>query len=677
MDIIERQRNAAAAFGSHPLLVSPDGQVISLAEGYIPLLANFTFEDKAAKGLRKRCPGDKPEPPVYFSVVELVRDNKILLLSGPCGSGKTSFAKHLCFSLATTGSIRPHSVARNESGTTYDEYWEPEHILPCYFIIDSPESLKTLIDKFLPTVVRSLLAKGQATSPSVLIVLDKVETAGTEGPSLFAALVAFAKGFENIKVVLLGETSGVKHWILPSDVTRHDLLSLLEIQRRQAVSILTRVALSKVEIGIGAAGATPAYFALALEAKQRGDVAEELLEAWLAVVAPEKDASSRISAQACDHFSDKSLSVEDVIMSPMLFFSRAIQQLLAARHLVNLPLTAATTLFHRNPSESEPVLRSVLTRLRNTGKSVDLVEALIQGSGIPSQLGALLVSDFIADSSKVRAEILSQMLAIIEQGSLPVMQREKAGRVLSRLGDTRDLTALTNIPAGDFILGLSLESFRIGLFPVVNRDFSMFIKETGRDWQSPDGFTLEKQNAPATDLTWYDAVAYCEWLTSRWHLGGKLSPNEHVRLPTEPEWERASRGDQILTKDSEVIYPWGTEWQDDAANFEESGLNATCSVGLFPKGRTTHGCYDMAGQVWEWCTTLWGDNMTTPSFQYPWRNDGRENMDAPGSIRRVLRGGCFSSGRLKVCCTYRGSLEPAGFWRGNGFRIVVAKVPSE
>jgi iron(II)-dependent oxidoreductase len=65
--------------------------------------------------------------------------------------------------------------------------------------------------------------------------------------------------------------------------------------------------------------------------------------------------------------------------------------------------------------------------------------------------------------------------------------------------------------------------------------------------------------------------------------------------------------------------------------------------------------------------------MATPHFAYPYLDDGREALDAGPSIRRVLRGGCFSSGKLKACCTYRGSLEPDGFWRGNGFRIVVAK----
>jgi len=80
----------------------------------------------------------------------------------------------------------------------------------------------------------------------------------------------------------------------------------------------------------------------------------------------------------------------------------------------------------------------------------------------------------------------------------------------------------------------------------------------------------------------------------------------------------------------------------------------------------------MAGQVWEWCTTNWGEDMATSSFRYPYADDGREDPDAAPIIRRVLRGGCFSSGAEKANCTYRGSLEPAGSWRGNGFRVVVS-----
>lgn len=100
-DTIGHLRTAAVAFGDEPLLGTSEGQVINLANGYIPLLANFTLEDKAAKGLRKRKAGDKVEPAVCFPLIELVIDHKLLLLTGPSGSGKSTFAKHLAFRLAT------------------------------------------------------------------------------------------------------------------------------------------------------------------------------------------------------------------------------------------------------------------------------------------------------------------------------------------------------------------------------------------------------------------------------------------------------------------------------------------------------------------------------------------------------------------------------------------------
>ncbi|GKT40236.1 uncharacterized protein ColSpa_00417 [Colletotrichum spaethianum] len=65
------QQAAGERFGSEVLLTLPNGTTIDLATGYIPLLARFTFEDKAAKGLRKRKAGEKPEPPIYYSALEL------------------------------------------------------------------------------------------------------------------------------------------------------------------------------------------------------------------------------------------------------------------------------------------------------------------------------------------------------------------------------------------------------------------------------------------------------------------------------------------------------------------------------------------------------------------------------------------------------------------------------
>lgn len=685
MNILTNHKSTAQLFGTSPLLTSPTNEIITLSKGYIPQLVNFTTEDKAAKGLRKRNAEDKPEPPVYFSALEVVRDNKVVLLSGLSGSGKTTFAKHLALSLASGSSIEAQPLFRNEEGAVLHEEWEDASFWPCYLTVDGPESLKSFIKNDFTEIAASFKNGGDAQKPNLLIILDTIEKASDQGPIILTEILALVKERENIKLLLLGNTNTVKNWVL-SDVVRHDLLPLLQVQRRQAVSKYTNIPPSEVEIGIGTAAAHPVYFALALASKNGGQTAEKVLDAWLDVVSPEKEASDKLAVQAYDHLSQNSQLIQAA--RPMLYSCGAVQQLLAARYLVNFEPNKAITLFHQNPRDSESTLRSLLVRLGSTGKFDDLIQGLIRGSGTNAQLGALLVSDFIPPSSQLARQISNQMLAIIEGATLPALERDKAGRILSRLGDTRDLTALANVPGGNFILGsedhpnsqpvetISLKGFRIGMYPVVNRDFAMFVEETGRKWQSPDGFDPEKQNAPATDLSWHDAVAYCAWLTGRWQSSGKIGHEEHVRLPTEPEWERAARGDQKHDDihSDKAIYPWGIEWEDDAANYEESGFNARCTVGLFPRGRSPYGCYDMAGQIWEWCTTRWGDDMTTPSFKYPWRNDGRENLKAAESIRRVLRGGCFSSGRLKISCTYRGSLEPAGFWRGNGFRIVVAPI---
>lgn len=110
------------------------------------------------------------------------------------------------------------------------------------------------------------------------------------------------------------------------------MLPLLEIQRRQIASALTSISPAEVIIGTGAAAATPAYFALALEARHRGDQAEELLDAWLALVAPDKDASDEITAQAYEHLQkDGALQTKRNRSLKPVGGSSAVQHLLAAR----------------------------------------------------------------------------------------------------------------------------------------------------------------------------------------------------------------------------------------------------------------------------------------------------------------------------------------------------------
>lgn len=693
-DLLNAEPHDVASFGSEPLLTLPSGHFMDLASGYIPLLTRFTFEDKAAKGLRKRKAGQKPEPPIHFSALELVRDNQILLLTGPSGSGKTSFAKHLCFQLTSKGFGTGRPLVRNELGDVRQESWDAGKILPHYYVVSSAESLKSLVEATLPSILEAVMTKESSEQDGTLIVLDGVEKAGYEALGILATLSAQVQRSENTRLLILGKASICRHWVLPSDIVRHELLPLLVAQRRITVSELLGADNTSAQVGTAGAAGNPALFALALQAQHPGDNAEDLLDAWLSVPRRQDASAEVLSEKAYRQFSDgvsSSPPATSLSCSPSSGASPscdAVRHLLAARHLYGLQNDVAVQLFRQDPLTSEPVIRSLLSRLSLSGKSEPLVDELLNEPSSGAQRAALIVADFAKASKRLTDKIKNLVQNIVKQGNLTASEREKAGRILTRLGDPRDLKALANVPVGNFTMGstshpnsqpldtITVSSFRIGLYPVVNKDYLAFTQDTAREWLSPDGAEPERQNAPATDLTWHDARAYCAWLTTQWRSNGTISPEEQVRLPTEPEWERAARGDQNGTDIDGLVYPWGTTWQDDAANSEESGFNSTCAVGLFPKGRSPYGCYDMAGHVWEWCTTLWGEDMATPSFSYPWRGDGREASDAPEQVRRVLRGGCFSSPKIKANCTYRGSLEPSGFWRGNGFRIVVGRPES-
>jgi len=667
----------ARAFASSPLLALPDGTVADLSTGYIPLLVNFTFEDKAAKGLRRLKEQAAPEPAVYFSALEIVRDNPVVILAGETGSGKTSFARHLASALAGGDApVAAGPLARNDLGAVHAEEWTLADVVPFYLAVGPGVSLAEMIAATLPSFDA---AKGLAGEATPLVILDGIEKAGAAGRELLADALTLRERYPNTRLLVLGDASVVKSWPLPVDGVRHDLLPLTKTQRRDAAKRLVDLDLEQSGIALGDAGANPAQFVMAMASGDAGDSAEAITDRWLARIAGDDKTALFLSGLAFD-------ALRGEIDDETLFPVTRIRQLLAARHLMSQPADAAVAPFRAAPDLWSPVLGSLARRLASTDAADALVEALLSGEGVDVRRGALLAANLLDQPGPLRERIKAHLLSIVVEGALSAPQREQAARVLSRWGDPRDLQALAEVPAGTVTFGSDthpnsappapvwVEACRIGLYPVTNEAYGAFIRETSRLWRSPDGFAEDRRNAPATDLTWRDARAYCDWLTERWRAEGRIGADESVRLPTEPQWERASRGDQPDHGATTIVYPWGAEWRDDAANSEEAGFNNTCAVGLFPKGRSPYGCYDMAGQVWEWGTTLWGDDMATPHFKYPYADDGREALDAGPSIRRVLRGGCFSSGKQKACCTYRGSLEPDGFWRGNGFRIVVAKV---
>jgi formylglycine-generating enzyme required for sulfatase activity len=193
-----------------------------------------------------------------------------------------------------------------------------------------------------------------------------------------------------------------------------------------------------------------------------------------------------------------------------------------------------------------------------------------------------------------------------------------------------------------------------------------------RDGQPPPHLL----NAPVVLVTWYDAQAYCSWLTEQLRAWegtpeplARLLREEgwQVRLPSEAEWEKGARGTDGR------LFPWGDEPDPNRANYEDTGIGSTSAVGCFPGGVSRYGMEDMSGNVWEWTQSLWGENWGKPDFKYPYRvDDGREDLEVGDNVRRVLRGGAFNSNERFVRCAFRRRLSPLNWYRLFGFRVVVA-----
>jgi formylglycine-generating enzyme required for sulfatase activity len=212
------------------------------------------------------------------------------------------------------------------------------------------------------------------------------------------------------------------------------------------------------------------------------------------------------------------------------------------------------------------------------------------------------------------------------------------------------------VPAGEFIMGMDereiyqiflldnrenpifateapihrvyLDSYYIDRYPVTNYQYRRFIENTGHrepmlinhpDWGKP--------MQPVVFIGWEDARAYAHW-------AGKA-------IPTEAQWEKAGRGTDGRW------WAWGQEFLPNCCNSREYNLQLTSEIGIFDRGVSPYGCYDMCGNVWEMCEGEW------------------LNESLP------MRGGCFLGSATFVRVTCRWTPEdPANGAHWLGFRCV-------
>ncbi len=194
-----------------------------------------------------------------------------------------------------------------------------------------------------------------------------------------------------------------------------------------------------------------------------------------------------------------------------------------------------------------------------------------------------------------------------------IAQEKRAEKALSQSFEKESHQGpdgMVRIPQGPFSYGdektkISIaHDYYMDMYPVTNAAYATFIEAGGYEKEShwsQEGWRWRKEenvkqpeywnknkwnraNHPVVGVSYYEAEAYAKW-------AGK-------RLPTEQEWEKAARG----TDGRE--YPWGHEFDEKFCNsLSGREKEGTMPVDAYPQGQSPYGCYDMAGNVWEWCAS--------------------------------------------------------------------------
>jgi formylglycine-generating enzyme required for sulfatase activity len=237
------------------------------------------------------------------------------------------------------------------------------------------------------------------------------------------------------------------------------------------------------------------------------------------------------------------------------------------------------------------------------------------------------------------------------------------------------------VPGGQFTRGsrfhlrespariITLPEFEIAHVQVTVNQYSAFVEsgsigeerwwdETGWNWLhgkedgwgrddrfTPDAWQVQKKRPhhPVTGVTWYEARAYCAWLSNQ--------KSQTIRLPTEDEWEYAARGEDGRP------FPWGETFDSSLANTLESGNQDTVEAGSFEGDISPFEVHDMGGNVQEWTAS---EYIPLPGEVYP------------SEVLYVARGGSFNDGAFGARVSYRRAYPPGFFYPFLGFRVVVA-----
>ena len=467
---------------------------------------------------------------------------------------------------------------------------------------------------------------------------------------------------------------------------------------------------------------------------------------------------------------------KDLKRRELLFYHQLIQEYFAARILAQEPDESRVSVPWR-AAEATPSLENELARLEvsdplpnlpATGWEETTLLAAAMARDQEQFIASLIAANLplaarcaaapeVTISTHLLETLQASIIARLEDPQADLRARIAAAEALGELGDPRFerhqgpfglylLPPLAPVPGGTYNIGdddgrfddekparpVPLKGFEMGLFPVTNAEYALFINAGGYDesdwWEtdaalawlhgesSSDGqkavtYDLKEQlqtisdeslrsldtltseqieyylwlkhaaadeldtqlakwypqgeiydqpefwrdsrfhhpAQPVVGLTWFEARAYCAWLSAQ--------TGDRYTLPSEAEWEAAAR-----SKDGRE-YAYGQIFDAARCNTFETHMRRTTPVSVFPGGRTPDtGIYDLSGNIWEWTSSIYKP--------YPYIPGDDREMPEDAEARRVLRGGSWGSSQYSARAAARDGAHPS--YRGNslGFRVV-------
>jgi formylglycine-generating enzyme required for sulfatase activity len=205
-----------------------------------------------------------------------------------------------------------------------------------------------------------------------------------------------------------------------------------------------------------------------------------------------------------------------------------------------------------------------------------------------------------------------------------------------------------------------VETFQISKYPVTIAQYQVFVNDYqgyanpawwdfsryAQEWRAknpqPKLSRFKGEDRPRENVTWYEAVAFCNWLSAKTSL--------NISLPTEQQWQRSAQGD------NNRLYPWGDVFESDYANTGESRVRMTTLVTRYRNGVSPYGVYDLAGNTWEWCLNA--------------ENAVDKDVDITIDAKRAVHGGSFIGAHQRAQCSFRFYLSPPYYYATIGFRVV-------